>query len=213
LRKNYDLLNKLDKRNDFSVYTPRKNCIVSPQERKNIKKEERLKKKMTKKDKNSRPENKSQEKPERSLSKLKSKERDNIISKKDKNRVMKKIREILIDMSNMNVSLVKSSEVDGAEFYSIKPEPKEKITMSYEDTINPEIFPWYLLKGVSRLTPYEAFVFYSRDLVPNHEAFNRVILKKPAIKLKKNKVKKQPEILYCVCKTNQDSELMIGKKT
>jgi hypothetical protein len=204
------MLNKIDKRNDFSVFTSRKNFVVSSQEKKLNDKEERLKIKNMKKDK-SGVKIKSQDKSKNTL-KTNSKERDNIISKKEKSRVMKKIREILIEMSNMTISVIKTNDTYGVETYSIKPEPKEKITVSYEETLNPEIFPWYLLKGVSRLTPYEAYMIYSRDVVPNHEAFNRIILKKPAIKLKKNKVKKQPEILYCVCKTNQDSELMIGNE-
>lgn len=210
MKKNYEILNKLDKRNDFSVYTARKNFIVTPLEKKIIDKEERLKIKNSKKDKTG-VKFKYQDKSEPS-SKMKIKQKDNIISKKEKTRVMKKIREILIEMSNMAVFIYKSSEIDGDESYSIKSEAKEKITISYEETLNPEIFPWYLLKGVSRLTSYEAYMIYSRDIVPNHEAYNRIILKKPAIKLKKNKVKKQPEILYCVCKTNQDSELMIGNE-
>ncbi len=93
---------------------------------------------------------------------------------------------------------------------------KEKISIPYEETINPEIFPWYMLEGVTRFSPFDVFCFYSKEIVPNKDAYNKIILKK-SNSLKKNKKSKkilpqlkEPAFKYCYCKKDTGGT-MIGK--
>jgi hypothetical protein len=190
------------------VFTPRKNCLSIPQEKKTLKKEERLRKKKVKKSQPAEVD-KYFEKEDRNQLREAKEKKENFISKKDKTKVIKKIREILFNISNLNICLININEEEGKEeIYGVNSLYRDKITLTYEETLNPEIFPWYMLKGVTRLSPLEAFKLYSKELVLNHEAFNRIILKRPVIKLKK---KKNKAIAYCECKSTSEDDTMIGK--
>lgn len=118
--------------------------------------------------------------------------------------------------------------------YSIKIN-KEKINLSYYDTLNPSVFPWYMLKGFSNLSPYDLYKIYSTELVTDESNYSKLILKKnfTAKKKKLSKKKKlrgiaaisiksavnnvvQPEEtpsdeIFCYCKKPCMGEYMIGK--
>jgi hypothetical protein len=114
-------------------------------------------------------------------------------------------------LSNMKIKISINDKME----YHLDYNPKEKISIPYEETINPEIFPWYMLEGVTRFSAHDVFCFYSKEIVPNKEAYNRIILKKSSCqkKNKKNKknipAKKEPDFKYCYCKRDIGG-VMIG---
>lgn len=139
---------------------------------------------------------------------------DDRVTHKEQSKIINKIREILLALSNMKIKIAINENMD----YILENQPKERITLKYSDTLNPDIFPWFLLSDLTRFTPFEIFNYYSKELVPNEQVYNRLILKKSLnLKLKKkrsnNKVEQiEPEnsgFPYCYCKKDI-SDIMIG---
>ena len=98
-----------------------------------------------------------------------------ILKKRDKIDLIKKVIEMCRDISNLNIPLKITSENEKKIFVYDK-NKKTKITLSYSDTLNPKVFPWFLMK-FSNLSPFEAFTEY-KQIVSNDFLFNKIILKK-----------------------------------
>ena len=113
---------------------------------------------------------------------------------------------------------------------------KEKINLSYPETLNPNLFPWFMIKGFSNLTPFDLHRIYMNELVPDESHFSKLILKKNFTSKKKtqkklmrknrlranknsvslnNHVEPAPqsndEEIYCYCRKPFLGEFMIGK--
>ncbi len=127
---------------------------------------------------------------------------------------MNRIREILIALSNRKIKI----SINENEEYHLDSQSKERITLSYQDTLDPEIFPWYMMEGVTRMTPWEVFVYYSKELVPSQESYSKNVLKISTKQKKKKKLRKilgkiiqqEPETKYCYCKKEINDVMMIG---
>lgn len=122
--------------------------------------------------------------------------------------------------------------------YQIK-NVKERINLTYSDTLNPKFFPWYMIKGFSNLSPYDLYRIYMTELVPDEYHYAKLILKKnfekknPKKSLsKRKKIKRiagasaKPSIapfndqnfrsivnseeIFCYCRKPCNGEFMIG---
>lgn len=151
------------------------------------------------------------------------------ITRKERKILLNTIRDLIKNISNLNIKITKNSitSEDNTNEYIIN--PKEKIKLTYLDTLNPFIFPWYLVQ-ILNLTPYEAYIIYKKELVPDEYSYNRIILKKNISLGKKLKFKQKrnslneiviPVIandqtaeeanLYCYCKGKYPADFMISK--
>ncbi len=90
--------------------------------------------------------------------------------------------------------------------YHLEDHTKEKITVHYEDTINPEIFPWSLFQGLTKYSPYDVFTYYSSQLANTKEAYYKNILKISGKSLQANI---PAPIKYCYCQSSNEDD-MIG---
>jgi hypothetical protein len=122
--------------------------------------------------------------------------------------------------------------------YQIK-NVKERIVLTYSDTLNPKFFPWYMIKGFSNLSPYDLYRIYMTELVPDEYHFTKLILKKNFITNKKKQKslsmkkklrgiaavsastaasnmlnpvsqKVQEDEIFCYCRKPCNGEFMIG---
>lgn len=114
---------------------------------------------------------------------------------------------------------------------------KEKINLSYSDTLNPNFFPWFMIKGFSNLSPFDLHRIYMNELVPDECHYSRLILKKNFTSKKKTQkkflrkkrlrsntksvslnnhveqTKSNNHEIFCYCRKPYLGDLMIGKSS
>jgi len=154
--------------------------------------------------------------------------------KKDKEKVIRQVKHYAKEISKFIIILKlrnqknKKENVENGAVQIESPVPiydvirKNTIKVTYQDTLNPKIFPWnkIIIEG---LTTKEIYRLY-KDMIPNEYKFSKKILNKPH----KNKgdqkiinicegngqirVEKysDDEQLYCYCKKKYGEELMVG---
>jgi len=243
LEKNYEILNKFDKRNEFTVFVSRKTGGLSDDV-------------VTK----------------RQIFENQNKNKIKFLSKKLKAKLLHMIRGIAKKVSNINIIVKTIKPETGAPnhsnciiTYGMQVEPgihkfinpsisndnyednnnyqiknvKERINLTYSDTLNPKFFPWYMIKGFSNLSPYDLYRIYMTELVPDEYHYAKLILKKNFVKKKpKNSLSKRKKIkriatasaktviasvndqiipstvnseeIFCYCKKPSNGEFMIG---
>jgi hypothetical protein len=125
--------------------------------------------------------------------------------------LLRKVRDIAQQLSSINITI----RLNGQD-YSILYGRNKPITITYQETLNPEIFPWYMIK-FPNLTTLEIYQVY-KELIPNELIYSQIILKKKSLRLKSKPrhfepiVQIIPEYQYCYCRQfkNDDTQL-VGK--
>lgn len=133
------------------------------------------------------------------------------LKKREKINLLKKVGELGKDISNLSIPIkINYGEDKNAKEYSYDKNKKLKNNISYLDTLDSKIFPWFLVK-ISNFTPAEAFNEY-KQLVPDELSYNKLILKKSVsvkskLTNKKGLSKQTTTILPClsVIYSNNDS--------
>lgn len=181
LEKNFEILHKFDKRNDFSIFSKNKKGKLGK-----VRTGDKIKAQRTR------------------------------LNAKEKARLICLVRAICKDLSSLRLGL-KEVQHDGAET-SYKIEHTEKIKLSYYDTLDPNKFPWYIVK-IKNLSPFEIYCAYA-ELVPNAAIYASLVLKKNnQLKMGKKKKdaimqenNKEQEDIYCYCKKpSLPGDFMISK--
>jgi hypothetical protein len=132
-------------------------------------------------------------------------------TKDDEKKIYKKIRTIISTMSNLDIFTKKEND----NYTIVTNDDDKKITLKYEDTLNPDIFPWYKFEKTinKNLTAFKIYQNYRNKWITNPKQFRRIILKQKNIKLKKIKEVNSDtnEVKYCICNGTDNGEPMVGK--
>jgi hypothetical protein len=125
--------------------------------------------------------------------------------------LLRKVRDTALMLSNINI-IIKVS--NNSELNLIR-NKKKNISISYLETLNPEIFPWYNIK-IANLTGFEVYQVY-KEFVPNELIYAQLIQKnKNGLRLKKAKPVLTPIVLppdyeFCYCKKFTQDVNLVGK--
>jgi hypothetical protein len=123
--------------------------------------------------------------------------------------LLRKVRELALQLTDLNVVI----RINSAQDHNIFRNKNKNITITYQETLNPELFPWYLIK-IPGITTFEIYQVY-KELVPNELIYSETILRKKHIGFKKLGQVEQPvvqEFLYCVCKQYKCDDIeLVGK--
>lgn len=117
----------------------------------------------------------------------------------------------MIDQAQSKIPSKVNENKDNFQFTIINKVNKfNKKEMSYKDTLNPKIFPWYLIDNISRVTPKQAYLAYKHLICPDEITFMKKIQQKSdeEIQRKKNlllrtvtyEVESENKII-CYCKS------------
>jgi hypothetical protein len=96
----------------------------------------------------------------------------------------------------------------------------KNITITYQETLHPEKFPWYRVT-ITGYTTFELYQTY-KELIPNEVIYAQIILRRKSnLRIKPKKIvepivpvvipQQQELATYCYCRTNKLDINLVGK--